>query len=59
MSQRADKKIRQLYRRDVQKEMKKRVDELMPKLKQVIKPAPRYFPKVLWYKLAGIFLNLE
>ncbi len=59
MSQRQEKKIRQLYRRDVKAEMKKRVDELVPRLKQVIKKPPRHFPKKLWYKLAGVFLNLE
>jgi hypothetical protein len=58
MSGKQAKKIRQLYRRDVHAEMKKRVDELIPQLKKVIKPAPKYFPKRLWYKLAGVFLNL-
>ena len=59
MSQKTDKKIRQIYRKDIKAEMKKRVDELIPQVKKTIKKPPRYFPKSLWYKLAGIFLNLE
>jgi hypothetical protein len=58
MSQRQQKEIRQIYGRDIKTEMQKRVDELVPQVSRVIKPAPRYFPKRLWYKLAGIFLNL-
>jgi len=59
MSQKQDKKIRQIYRRDIRAEMKKRVEELIPQVSKVIKPAPKYFPKRLWYKLAGVFLNLK
>jgi len=59
MSQKQEKKIRQIYRREIKAEMNKRVDELIPQVSKVLKHAPRYFPKRLWYKLAGIFLNLE
>lgn len=58
MSSGKDKKIRQLYRRQIQVEAKKQIDELLPKLKQVVKPSPKYFPKRLWDKLAGLFLSL-
>jgi hypothetical protein len=60
MSAKQEKKIRQIYRRDIKAEMRKRVDDLIiPQLKKVVKAPPRFFPKSLWYKLAGIFLNLK
>lgn len=59
MSGKTDKKIRQMYRRDFRKELDERVNALVPQMKKVIKKPPRYFPKALWYKAAGIFLNLE
>lgn len=59
MSAKQEKKIRQIYRRDIQAEMRKRVDELIPKVQKTIKKPPRFFPKILWYKLAGVFLNLN
>ena len=54
MSGRKEKKIRQLYRRDIRSEMQKRVDALIPQVSKLLKPAPRYFPKRLRYKLSAV-----
>lgn len=63
MSAKQDKKIRQIYRRDLrekmQKEAKERMDALIPQLRKSVKKPPRFFPKLLWYKIATYFLNLE
>ena len=63
MSQKQDKKIRQIYRKDLkaemEKEAKERVDNLIPQLRKTIKKPPRFFPKFLWYKIAPIFINLN
>lgn len=63
MSQKEDKKIRQIYRRDLkekmQKEAKERMDALIPQLRKAVKKPPRFFPKMLWYKIGTYFINLE
>lgn len=63
MSQKQEKKTRQIYRRELrekmQKEAKERMDALIPQLRKSVKEPPRFFPKMLWYKLALIFISLE
>ncbi len=63
MSQRQDKKTRQIYRRELrdkmQKEAKERMDALIPQIRKTVKKPPRWFPKMLWYKIATRFINLE
>lgn len=63
MNQKQEKKTRQIYRRELrekmQKEAKERMDALIPQMRKSIKKPPRFFPKLLWYKLATYFINLE
>ncbi len=63
MSQRQDKKTRQIYRRELrdkmQKEAKERMDALIPQIRKAIKKPPRFFPKMLWYKIGTYFINFD
>ncbi|HEX9930477.1 MAG TPA: hypothetical protein VGB02_18210 [Pyrinomonadaceae bacterium] len=63
MSAKTEKKIRQLYKRELREKMQKvakeRMDALIPQLRKSVKKPPRWFPKMLWYKLAVVFINLD
>jgi len=65
MSQKQDKKLRQLYRKDLGKkaeEQRKLVDskiqEQIEKLGQLLKPALRFIPDFIWVSLQKLFLNI-
>jgi hypothetical protein len=65
MSQRKDKKLRQLYRRDLSRhaeERAKTIDsefaEFTEKLDSILKPAPKWIPAFIWVSLQRIFLNI-
>lgn len=58
MSGRQEKKLRQLHRRDFNKRMEGLVKDVEDQMRQIVRPAPRYFPKVLWRRLGRIFLNI-
>ncbi len=59
MSQKTEKKIRKLYNKDFKHRMDEAIGDIYKQLGQLVKPAPRGFPKWLWRRLAGIFLNLD
>lgn len=65
MSERQEKKLRQLYRRDLAKhaeERAKTIDsklaEYTNKLDSILKPAPRFIPAFIWVSIQKIFLNV-
>jgi hypothetical protein len=65
MSQRQDKKLRRLYRKDLgkkaaeqQKVVQDKIEEHLEKLGQLMKPAPRLIPKFIWVSLQKLFLNI-
>lgn len=65
MSGKQQKKIRQLYRKDLGKkvqEQKKLVDskieEFTKQLSIVLKPAPVWIPDFIWMSLQRLFLNI-
>jgi hypothetical protein len=65
MSQRQDKKLRQLYKKDLgkkaqeqQKLVQSRIEEHLAKLGEVMKPAPRFIPNFIWVSLQRLFLNI-
>ncbi len=63
MSAKTEKKTRQIYRRELRekmhKEAKERMDALIPQIRKAIKKPPRFFPKMLWYKIGTRFVNLD
>ena len=58
MSGKQEKKLRQLHRRKVNRQMNELVDEVKQHVKNIHKPAPRFFPKRLWRWLGRQFLNI-
>jgi hypothetical protein len=65
MSQKQEKKIRQLYRKDLgkkakeqQKAVQARIEEQLKNLDQIMKPAPKLIPEFIWVSLQRIFLNI-
>lgn len=65
MSGRTAKKLRQLYRRDMAKRaeaqaslVQKRMDTYLDTLEDLLKPAPRFIPDVVWVTLQKLFLNI-
>jgi hypothetical protein len=65
MSARQEKKIRQLYRKDLgkqaeaqAKEIERRMNEFTEKLDEILKPAPRFIPEFIWVSLQRLFLNI-
>jgi hypothetical protein len=65
MSQKQEKKIRQLYRKDIgkkakeqQKAVQARIEEQLKNLDQIMKPAPKLIPEFIWVSLQRIFLNI-
>lgn len=65
MSQKQDKKIRQIYRKDLgkqaesqAKEIERRMNEYTEKLDQILKPAPKFIPSFIWVSLQKLFLNI-
>jgi hypothetical protein len=65
MSQRQDKKLRRIYRKDLgkkaaeqQKMVQAKIEEHLEKLGQVMKPAPKWIPEFIWVSVQRIFLNI-
>lgn len=65
MSQRQDKKLRQLYRKDLGKKaqeqqqfVQSKIQEQVEKLGELLKPAPKLIPDFIWVSLQRIFLNI-
>jgi hypothetical protein len=65
MSQRTAKKLRQIYRRDIGQKaaeharlVESKIQEQADKLGQLMKPAPKWIPEVIWVNLQKIFLNI-
>lgn len=58
MSQKQDKKLRQIYRRDLGKKLETQVNEFKEELGSLLKPAPKFIPEFIWVKLQQLFLNV-
>lgn len=62
MSERQDKKLRQLAKEQEDKQFKTTLADLQQKfisrMDALVKEPPKWFPRILWYKLASIFLNI-
>lgn len=59
MSQKTQKKIRQMYRRDTRDAVRQAAETQVNYFKQVLKPRPQWFPKWLWRKLLSIFVRVK
>lgn len=65
MSQRQDKKLRKLYRKDVRKRVEQQqevvnqhIQEFKEKLEKLLRPAPFFIPEFIWIQLQKLFLNI-
>lgn len=62
MSEHQDKKLRKLAKKNEDQEFKKQLAELqaafVKRMDAIVKEPPKWFPRMIWYKLASIFLNI-
>jgi hypothetical protein len=58
MSQKQEKKIRQLYRREFSHRMNETIGDLQRQMNSLLKLAPSMVPKKLWRRFQGLFLNI-
>jgi hypothetical protein len=58
MNGRQAKKLRQLSRRQENKQMMEIMDETRKVLNKIVKPAPRWIPTKVWRGMAKLFLNI-
>jgi hypothetical protein len=58
MSGKTAKKLRQLHRRDFNTKMEGVIGDIQSQMRQIVRPAPRFFPKRLWRRLGKVFLNI-
>jgi hypothetical protein len=65
MSQKQDKKLRQLYKRDLGRKAQEhskliegKIQEQVEKLGQLLRPAPKLIPEFIWVSLQKSFLNI-
>jgi hypothetical protein len=58
MNGRQAKKLRQLARRQENKQLIAMYDDVQRSLKELVKPSPRWIPVKVWRGVAKIFLNI-
>ena len=58
MNGRQAKKLRQLARRQENKQMIEVMDSVEKTLHQLVKPAPRWIPTKVWRGAVKVFLNI-
>ena len=58
MSQKQEKKTRQLYRRDMRGKIEELTDEYRTQISDLLKPAPRFMPSFVWVSIQKMFLNV-
>jgi hypothetical protein len=58
MNGRQSKKLRQLARRQENKQMIEIMEETRRKLNTLVKPSPRWIPTKVWRGMAKVFLNI-
>jgi hypothetical protein len=58
MNGRQAKKLRQLARRQENKQMKAIMESVEKTLANLVKPAPRWIPTKVWRGIAKVFLNI-
>jgi hypothetical protein len=58
MNGRQAKKLRQLARRQDDKQMKSFLGVAHGILDNIVKPAPRFIPTKVWQRVAKVFLNI-
>jgi hypothetical protein len=58
MNGRQAKKLRQLARRQDNKQMKEIIDETRKALDNIVRPAPFWIPAKVWRGVAKVFLNI-
>lgn len=58
MSGKQNKKLRQLSRRQENKQLVELYDEVKATLKKLVKPAPWWIPKKVWRAMSKVFLNI-
>lgn len=54
MSGKTEKRVR----KEVRKRLKTFDKQVKDELNRILRPAPKWIPKVIWYGLAKIFLNI-
>jgi hypothetical protein len=64
MNGKQSKKLRQLYNRDMSKQVQQKselvdnqIKEFTETLDTILKPAPKWIPEFIWVSLQRIFLN--
>jgi hypothetical protein len=59
MSQKQDKKVRRLYRKDLEQKLEQLMNELKLNLDSILKPAPKLISSFIWVSLQKLFLNIQ
>lgn len=58
MSAKQEKKIRQLYRKDLGKKLEQQIEDYKNEVGSLLKPAPKLIPEFIWVQLQKLFLNI-
>jgi len=55
MNAKKAKKLRQMYKRNLLAEAKKRLE----KVQELVRPKPKFIPKIIWKKIVFYVLNIK
>jgi hypothetical protein len=57
-SQRKEMQRRQIHNRKFAREMAGIRQDIQKRFAAIVKPAPKWLPDSVWYRLAAVFLNI-